>query len=39
MDKDSTIELTELKSNLFNPISNSKENLIEVSKFTITFSM
>lgn len=31
MDKDSLIELVELNSNLYSPISNSKENLIEVS--------
>lgn len=31
MDKDPTIELTELKSNLFSSISDSKENLIQVS--------
>lgn len=31
MDKDSMIELAEFHSNLYSPISDSKENLIEVS--------
>lgn len=31
MDKDPMIELSELNDNLFSPVSNSKENLIEVS--------
>lgn len=31
MDKEPMIELNELNSNLYSPVSDSKENLIEVS--------